>query len=295
MHELIIQSNEHIGMRLDRFLRLVQKEQIQQSVIENALRKKYVMINDGRGKSNYRLLNNDIVKIKNNTFDQKETSKDAAPYKPTKAILKELINSILYENDNIVIFDKPSGIACQAGVGLVHTLDRIAAFMYEGARIVHRIDKQTSGIVIVAKNLEYARILTDLFKNRLVTKTYIAVVCNWASFRHPDEFTINTPIIDEASGVALQACTHFRILGQFKRDDLRYSILEANPESGRKHQIRIHLANSSLPIVGDPKYNIRNFTKENMLLHAARLQIPSLNIDIESDHKKQDRFAAFLV
>ena len=174
---------------------------------------------------------------------------------------KEEYFSVIYEDDSLVGVNKASGISVGADRWDTERerLDKMLAKMYaEKCRIftVHRIDKETSGVVIFAKNDEVHKNLSKAFENRLVKKQYIAVVCSRPSWKEtecnlplvPDGDKLHRTITDRYKGK--KSLTRFKVLVS----TMNYAVVEAFPETGRTHQIRVHLASMGHPIVCDPLY-----------------------------------------
>ena len=148
---------------------------IPQSLIEKNLRKGNIKVNYKKTLSNYRLQKNDQVFVRNFNFISKKIDKKYEKYKATKKELSSLSNLIIENNENFVVINKPAGIAVQSGTksrrNILDILNRRSEF--EGAKpyAVHRIDKETTGILVVAKNRKYAQLFTSLFRIRKIYKT----------------------------------------------------------------------------------------------------------------------------
>ena len=193
---------------------------------------------------------------------------------------------ILYQDDYLVAINKPHGllvhrspIAADADVFAVQLLrNQLGQKVYP----VHRLDRKTSGVLLFALNEEMNKSLQEAFMAKKVLKKYVALVRGFA----PESATIDYPLTNEA-GKIQEAITHFKRLQTIeiplpfgKFDTSRYSLLELQPESGRMHQIRKHLAHIFHPIIGDRphgcnkqnKFFLENWEMKNMLLHASELQ-----------------------
>lgn len=247
------------GMRLDRFLRS-QMEGLQQSLIQKWARKGLLRINGKRSKADYRLQTNDQVSCPSLEVAALEYTA------PKKNISQELIDEfrswVIYEDDNILAINKPAGLAVQGGTSLKEHLDMLFETIesQEGylLRLVHRLDKETSGVLVLAKNRAMAEKLTQLFKEREIQKTYLALVVG-----SPRE---KSGLIDLAlskastsqgervvtdSADAREAITQYEVLKE--SDGL--SLLRLKPKTGRMHQIRAHCKYGlATPILGDAKY-----------------------------------------
>lgn len=174
---------------------------------------------------------------------------------------------IAFENTDLLVINKPAGLVCHPTKNgpMSSLIGRLRLYLGDEAEIhmINRLDRETSGLVMVAKDLGSAGFLRRCWERRLVKKVYIALVHG-----HPDqsEFENDGPLgKDEASEVTVKDCvradgapslTKFQVLQRITWDDEPFSLVEARPMSGRKHQIRIHLSHSGFPIVGDKLYGI---------------------------------------
>lgn len=174
---------------------------------------------------------------------------------------------ILFENSDLLIVNKPAGLVCHPTKNgpMSSLIGRLRLYLGDEAQIhmINRLDRETSGLVMVAKDLGGAGFLRRCWERRQVKKVYLALVHG-----HPDqgEFEIDGPLgKDEASEVTVKDCvrpdgaaslTRFRVRQRITWDDEPFSLVEAKPMTGRKHQIRIHLSHAGFPIVGDKLYGI---------------------------------------
>jgi len=189
---------------------------------------------------------------------------------------------ILYEDDNCIVLDKPSGVLTHTQ-GTFNNEATVASFLRarskdlasagERAGVVHRLDRATSGVIIGAKNQRTLSLLQKQFAQRKVKKTYIAVV---EGRLKPAEAIIDMPIERNPKAPATfrvgangkGAFTHYRVL----RKNAHHSLVELKPETGRTHQLRVHLAHIGHPVVGDPLYGSGTFG-DRLFLHAQTLEI----------------------
>ena len=176
-------------------------------------------------------------------------------------------------NENFVVINKPAGIAVQSGTkSRRNILDILRGTKeFEGASpfSVHRIDKETSGILIVAKNRKYAQLFTSLFRIRKIHKTYLGIVLGELQ-KNKGTFTDELFHYEGVKKVKTKAITHFAVIDS----NNNYSLLKLNPETGRKHQLRKQLLIHGHPILGDSKYrlpgNYQN-KKNTLMLHAYKI------------------------
>ena len=193
-------------------------------------------------------------------------------------------NLVIHEDDKVIVFNKPSGLAVQGGGGISRSLDDLlVAFAKSNGkrpRLVHRLDLGTSGVIITARTQPAAAFLSEEFASRRTEKTYLALVRG--ALPSADEGTLNTPLVkvEEAGRPrmiaakpgrkgAQAAVTHWRILT--RSGDA--ALLEARPETGRMHQIRAHLSIAGMPILGDWLYGTGAEGASRLMLHAAKLVV----------------------
>ncbi len=233
--------------RLDRFLRKKLSE-VPLSAIYKFLRKGKVYVNGKRVRDpSFELDIGDIVEIKYVNLEKfRRAERQSLEPQPMKL-------DIIFENDEYLVLNKPPNIALHPGKG-VHVVTLIEGLMYYGnergftPHLVHRLDKQTSGVLIVAKNVNAARILGELFKKRKVEKIYVCLVKGIIK----KDGVVEDPIEGQ------NALTEYKVLRRFKETTL----LEVFPHTGRKHQIRRHMASMNHPIVADGLYGDKEFNKE---------------------------------
>lgn len=192
---------------------------------------------------------------------------------------------LLHEDAHILVFNKPAGLAVQGGSGVVQSLeDMLAHFAKSNGkrpRLVHRLDRETSGVIIAARTKPAAAFLSEAFAGRDVHKTYLAIVCGGAPA--PDQGEIALPLkkanrkgldIMEVRDDGQPALTRYHTLSATPHA----ALLELEPETGRMHQLRAHLAAIGRPIAGDGKYgglfSLGGVTAPGLMLHAAVLDFP---------------------
>ena len=286
--------NENIsGQRLDNFL-LNQLKGVPKSKVYSIIRKGEIRINSKRKKPSYKLVIGDEVRV-----PPIKTSSKESQFVPTNVIAL-LRASIVEENDDYIALDKPEGIASHGGSGIsIGVIETIRNFgkSYRDAKLVHRLDKDTSGCQVIAKNNKFLRNCNKLISERKVKKTYQAIVHgNWT---HKDGiYEINIEknmLIGKERMVRISdggkiAKTFFKVIESSKH----FSLIQCELITGRTHQLRVHLAELGFPIVGDKKYG----TKENkfptssghnkrMYLHAKSFISKDLNIYINVKPPKE--------
>tara|TARA_B110000014_G_C20042697_1_gene542023 strand:- start:70 stop:981 length:912 start_codon:yes stop_codon:yes gene_type:complete len=246
---------------------------IPQSLLEKNIRKGFIKVNNFKKKSSYKVKTGDkiFINIKNLSPPKKQNLK--LKYIPTKKTLSTTSDLFIENNENFVVINKPSGISVQSGTKSKKNIIDILAHTreFEGYKpyTVHRIDKETTGILIVAKTRSYAQLFTSLFRIRKIHKTYLGIVCG--EFPKKKGTLIDDLITYEGDKkIVSKAITHYTIIDS----NNNYSLIKLNPETGRKHQLRKQLLIFGCPILGDNKYrvNFNNKKKENeLMLHAYKI------------------------
>ncbi len=246
------------------------------SLLQKLLRKNIIKVNKKKVKSSLRLKTDDEITIYNISKYKPTDLKKKITYLPANYEKNKLEDVVIFDNENYIIVNKPRSIAVQSGTknlkNIIDILKQTKYFINSKPYIVHRLDKETSGVMIVAKNKSYAQFFTSLFRLRKIHKTYIALVKG--SFSSDIKKMEDLLKYEERNKkIFLKAITGVRIL---KKND-NYSLLELNPITGRKHQLRRQLFLRGFPVIGDNKYNIVNKKKfynknQNMLLHAYKIK-----------------------
>lgn len=248
------------GMRLDRWFK-THFPQVRHGELEKYLRKGQVRVAGGRVKANRRLETGEDVRIP--PLSDAPTEKKSR--QPKKADAEAVRRLIIFEDDEIIALNKPFGLAVQGGSKTKEHLDGMLAALEkngERPRLVHRLDKDTGGLMIVAKTRRAAQRLGDAFKGHDVEKTYWALV---VGAPRPFEGTIDMPIAKKMVRIgegeeervipaegedAKKAITDYQIMEEAGT----VSFLAMRPVTGRTHQLRVHAAAMGCPIVGDGKY-----------------------------------------
>ena len=257
-------------MRLDRWLR-IKIGNIPQGLVEKYLRTGKIKLNKKRVKSSYKIKIKDEISLFNLKFEE-IIQKKKTKYLPSKEIIKSNENQIIDNNDNFVVLNKPSGISVQGGTKSKKNLVDIFAKskIFEGTKpySVHRLDKDTSGVFIIAKKRESAQLLTSLFRLRKIHKIYLAI-CQGEINKKSGTWDDDLIRYDGDKKIIEKAKTIFKVIDK----NSEASLLELKPITGRKHQIRKHLIDLMCPIVGDKKYFIQKSSKNiQLLLHAYEIK-----------------------
>ena len=277
MRKFLVEE-DFINTRLDKWFKKKVYD-VPQSFIEKNLRSGNIKVNKKKNKSSYRLQENDQIIISDFKFVQSTNKKKKYNYKPTKKELSFSSNIFIENNENFAVINKPAGIAVQSGTkskrNLLDILRLTKEFSQSTAYTVHRIDKETTGVLIVAKNRKYAQLFTSLFRIRKIHKTYLGVIVG--ELQNNKGILIDDLYNYEGNKkVKVKAITHFKVL----YTNNNYSLLRLNPETGRKHQIRKQLLIHGCPILGDSKYRLAtNYPKkkETLMLHAYKINFSIAN------------------
>ena len=175
MIKIIKISNEESNQRIDKFLKR-KYNNLSQSFIEKNLRKKNILVNNFISKSNYKIKKDDLLTIKNFSdeiypkFEKKKTNISIS-----QSLKKIFYKSIIFENNNFLVIDKWSGISTQGGTNIIMSIDTIIKNISSNYNLVHRLDKETSGLLIIAKNLKYTKLFGRIFSSQKLNKTYLAL------------------------------------------------------------------------------------------------------------------------
>jgi len=246
-----------IGQRLDNYL-LKQLKGVPRSHIYRIIRKGEVRVNKGRKKAEYKLQSEDIVRI-----PPIKTASEKV-IKPSDNLIDVLNQSILYEDNGLMILNKHHGMAVHGGSNVsVGLIEALKTKYKQPIELVHRLDRSTSGCLILAKKRSVLKALHEQLVQHQMEKRYIALVKNsWSKKRH----TIDAPIYQNSRYSVIdakgkQAVSHFHPLKNFQKDDFSASLVEVVIETGRTHQIRVHAKYADHPIAQDDKYGDQLFDK----------------------------------
>jgi 23S rRNA pseudouridine955/2504/2580 synthase len=245
------------GQRLDRLLKKV-LPQIPYAAIQKWLRKGDVRINGKRAKAEARVAAGDTVRLPPQTVlagGPRTESRDSKNYVATNADKKMFTDGLVYEDKQLLVFNKPAGLPAQAGGGQTRSLDRIVTALWPSSppKLVHRLDRETTGLIILAKNRTTAAALMTQFAGREVKKTYLALCMGKLPAQ---EGVVDAPLLKRGPMAVVSpqgdsAQTRWRLVESIESE---IHLIEAEPLTGRMNQIRAHMAHIGLPLVGDDKY-----------------------------------------
>ncbi|MCY1084785.1 23S rRNA pseudouridine(955/2504/2580) synthase RluC [Pasteurella multocida] len=275
-------SEDEAGQRIDNYL-LAKLKGVPKSLIYRILRKGEVRVNKGRIKPEYKLQANDIVRVPPVRVSEKEQ----APISTKLNKVSQLEKQILFEDECLLVLNKPSGIAVHGGSGLSFGVIEALRTLRPDARfleLVHRLDRDTSGILLVAKKRSALRSLHEQLREKTVQKDYLALVRGqWQSHCK----VVKAPLLKNelSSGERI-----VRVSEQGKPSETRFSIEEryeyatlvkASPVTGRTHQIRVHTQYAGHPIALDDKYGDKHFDEQMTQLGLTRLFLHAFSIRFE--------------
>jgi 23S rRNA pseudouridine1911/1915/1917 synthase len=292
--ETIQVNREQAGERLDKFL--AEQLDFSRSTIQYMIKEDYIQVNDQSIKANYKIKDHDIITI--DEMDEEDVHIEA----------ENIPLEIVYQDADLLVVNKANGMVVHPGAGNhsgtlvnallyhVHDFQAIKGDIRPG--IVHRIDKETSGLLVVAKTPKALERLSEQMKDKTTTRKYIALVDgviphNVGKITAPigrDPKNRQRMAVVEGGK---EAVTHFTVLERFDA----HTLIECVLETGRTHQIRVHMSYINYPIVGDPKYGRRKTeTIHGQYLHAKTLGFvhPSSNEYMEFDSELPPYFTTYL-
>lgn len=279
------------SMRVDRWFK-VHYPGLGFGHLQKLLRSGQIRVDGGRVKSDTRLEVGQSVRIPPLPVDEKGTAPLTGKTIRGQGDGDVLKQMLLYEDDKVFVFNKPAGLAVQGGSGVARHVDGMLEAWRnkkgEKPRLVHRLDRDTSGVLVVARTRGAAQSLTAAFRARETKKTYWALV-RGVPKKHEDK--ISTWLVKETTpdGDKMRVCSHGEpdsdhAVSHYRVIDTRGQILswlEMEPYTGRTHQLRVHAAYINHPIIGDPKYffadsnwQLPGGIQNRLHLHARRIRIP---------------------
>ena len=275
-------EGDAVGQRIDNFLIRILKG-VPKARIYRALRKGEVRVNGGRIKATYKLGLNDELRI-----PPIRVADVGDPVNPGSDLTAHLKSQVIIDNEQYLVINKPSGLPVHGGSGVSMGLIEALRAIYPEQKqleLAHRLDRETSGCLIIAKRRSALRALHDLWREHQVKKRYIALVQgHWPKSLHKVDSPlkrITLPhgerrVISDAEGK--ESITTSRTLKYYKDATL----IEANPHTGRTHQIRVHAKLAGHPIAGDEKYGSERFNLQMRELGLKRLFLHSASIQFGS-------------
>lgn len=290
--KIIVTENQE---RLDKYL--ANNTDNSRSTIIKMLECGFIRVNGKLEKASYKVKVNDCIELEDGFIEETNI-------KPVKMDI-----NIVYEDDDLIVVDKPSGLVVHPGSGnyentlvngLMHYTQSLSDINgEERPGIVHRIDKDTSGLLVIAKNNKSHAILSDYFKKHdNIKREYIALICG--NFPH-DSATIDAPIgrdpkdrkkMTVTATNSKEAITHLKVLKKYKN----YTLVSLVLETGRTHQIRVHMNYIGYPVYNDPVYNTKKSTDFGQFLHSHKMDFihPITNKEMHFESPLPEYFQNFI-
>jgi len=261
------------NIRLDKWFKKKVKP-LPQSLIERTLRKGKILVNGKKVKSSYKIQINDEIKIYADIDNDDKIIKKKFSYLPSKKDYELIKNNILFENEHYFVLNKPYNLAVQSGTktgkNIFDILKNYSETEYPAPHLVHRLDAETTGILIISKTHKSAKFFSEAFKNQNINKSYLALVDGVLENKNGTLKNELNYIENNKEKVHL-SITNYRVISETR--DL--SLLLLNPETGRKHQLRRQLSFIKHPILGEKKYTNKGLNKSkelHLMLHAYKVE-----------------------
>ena len=295
MPKSYIVDDDYNDSRLDKWFKS-KIINVPHSLLEKILRQNKVKINKKKARSSYRLQTGDLIEIYDISKLKPVDKKEKIKYLPKKREINTYDDYVIEDNENFIVINKPTGIPVQSGTksfkNIVDILKNSKYFDNSKPFIVHRLDKETSGVLIIAKNRKYAQLFTSLFRIRKIHKTYLAIV--YGKVNKSIKVMKDDLIYYENNKKIFQkAISNLKII----KMNEGYSYLELNPITGRKHQLRKQLLKIGCPIIGDDKYFLndrKRIKTKNLMLHAYKIKFMINNVQYNFKAKYNNLFEDFL-
>jgi 23S rRNA pseudouridine955/2504/2580 synthase len=278
---------EDDGIRLDRWFKRHHKDLSFGPVVKN-VRKGLIRVNDKKIDISDKISTGDVISYPD-FLDQQDKDKfidksiDTRINKPSLKNIKLITDNIIYKDESIIVLNKPAGLAVQGGTKVVDSVDSLSEGLKfdcdEKPKLVHRLDKETSGILILARKTYIAAKFSEVFRSKAIKKTYIAIVNGVPKTRSgkidiPIEKIKNRnnfeKVVESVAGK--KSITYYEVLDHATD---KYALLKLDLLTGRTHQIRTHLSSIDCPIIGDGKYgrraSIGGLIENKLYLHAYKI------------------------
>ncbi len=261
------------------------------SLLRKLFRKRLVSVDGKRIKPDFSLEDGQVIILRANLEDSNKQNKPKNQASEETKHLKTILEKHIILNDqHILAFDKPTNIATQGGTKIKTSIDDALKLFSEDEikpRLVHRLDKETSGVLVTAKNNKTAIILGNKFRNKTIEKTYLAIIIGTPK-KKQSVVTLN---IENEDNQLQEAVTEYKVIKRLKNN---LSLVEFYPVTGRKHQIRITAQSMNTPILGDSKYGNFAINKEldakELYLHCKKMTFELNNKNYSINAEIPERF-----
>ena len=261
------------NIRIDKWFKKKVKP-LPQSLIERTLRKGKILVNGKKVKSSYKIQLNDEIKIYADIDNDDKIIKKKFSYLPSKKDYDLIKNNILFENEHYFVLNKPYNLSVQSGTktgkNIFDILKNYSETEYPTPHLVHRLDAETTGILIISKTHKSAKFFSESFKNQSIKKNYLAVV-DGVLIDKSGTLKNELSYVENNKEKIHLSITNYKVISETKD----YSLLLLNPETGRKHQLRRQLSFIKHPILGEKKYTNKGLNKSkdlNLMLHAYKVE-----------------------
>ncbi len=283
VEQFVIPESED-NSRLDRCIRR-NLGKINQSLLEKSLRNKHILLNGKKAKASDKVEKNQIITYEASLFFNDKNVFSKISKNKNFFYLDLFKKTLIKENKNWIILNKPNKIAVQGGTGQNKNIDELLRSISKDSqfKLVHRLDKDTSGILVIAKNLKTAKIFHDFFKNKRIIKLYLAVISPPPS-KNEQYITSN---IEKNSFSNVRKMSTSDVKGKFAKTYMKtlvknskYALVLLYPITGRTHQLRVHMNYIGCSIIGDRKYTLSEKFKNNenfLKLHSYIIKFPKEN------------------
>ena len=287
-------NKEDDNIRLDRWFKR-NKPDVTHALLQKLLRKGGVKLNGKKAQSSVRVAEGDEILLKVEIVAQQSTRKSKKNQISEKDIEK-FKSYIIHEDKDLLVINKPHGLASQGGSGIKISVDDIIREINPRYKLIHRLDKDTSGALVIAKKTSIATKLGEIIRERKMKKIYLALV---KAVPQPREGKIDLPIAKRGersekmevvsinSKDGKKAVTEYKTLENYGG---KFSLIELKPITGRTHQLRVHMAEIGCPIIGDGKYGGKQAFIDGLAsklhLHSARVIIPEMGVDVSAEPSK---------
>ncbi len=277
-------TSDDANIRLDRYFKR-HHANVSFGVIAKLVRKKHIKVNGKRSDISTKLVEGDVITHPN--LHEQAKSEFEQVFKPVvnSKYVDIIMNSVIFVDENIIVLNKPLGLAVQGGSKIKVSVDDLSVHLKydydEKPKLVHRLDKDTSGLLVLARKANTAAKLSGIIKHKNFHKTYLALCLNAPKTMSGKIDTPISKIKDLKTNFekvaenpkGQYAITYYKVLD---RAFNKYSLIEAQIITGRTHQLRVHLSSIGCPIIGDDKYGTRseisNSVQDKLYLHAYKLE-----------------------